>query len=633
MGILKKLLVLIGSTLLVAFVVVAAITIMGVKDNNNQMLQELSTELSAENSKSMELLDKNFAQIETELSQADVTARNIVTNLYDESFMAAVNSLGNQVLPSVEGFDYDTPAEIIRVLMESNKAITGVRFAVAENPSADEQFEFGSFVDSEDRKQYTREFNSDFAFVKIDMQIDLAGMKALDELKQSFVAINQANQDLAKGLKLQTEQALISAEAQAAKVSESGQQSLLWQILVAMVVVLVVVCVVLGFSINRSINQPLTMTVNMIRELEQGRLGSRLAMNRNDEIGEMATTMDTFADNLQNEVIAGMQQLARGDLTFRVVPKDEKDVVRGALKKVREDLHGLIGNIKVAIDQVASGSQAISGSSAEMSKGAATQAASAEEASSSIEQMNANIRQNAENALQTEKIAIQAANDAQEGGQAVNETVSAMKQIADRIMIVEEIARQTNLLALNAAIEAARAGEHGKGFAVVAAEVRKLAERSQNAAGEINELSTNSVDVAEKAGKLLEVIVPNIQKTAELVQEISAASKEQDAGAEQINRSIQQLDAVIQQNASASEEMASTAEELSSQSDQLADMIAFFVMEAGQHGGQRATLSAQSADVETLSQPKLAHVVDARENISSVESVRQDDLDDEFETY
>lgn len=190
--------------------------------------------------------------------------------------------------------------------------------------------------------------------------------------------------------------------------------------------------------------------------------------------------------------------------------------------------------------------------------------------------MTANIRQNADNAMQAEKISIPAANDAGEGGAAVNETVAAMKQIADKINIVEEIARQTNLLALNAAIEAARAGEHGKGFAVVAAEVRKLAERSQQAAAEINDLSTNSVDVADKAGKLLEVIVPNIQRTSELVQEISAASKEQDAGAEQINRSIQQLDGVIQQNASASEEMASTAEELSSQSELLAEMISFF---------------------------------------------------------
>ena len=190
--------------------------------------------------------------------------------------------------------------------------------------------------------------------------------------------------------------------------------------------------------------------------------------------------------------------------------------------------------------------------------------------------MTANIRQNADNATQTEKIAIQAADDARQGGAAVSETVAAMQQIAERIQIVEEIARQTNLLALNAAIEAARAGEHGKGFAVVAAEVRKLAERSQLAAGEINELSTSSVAVAERAGQLLTQILPNIEKTSELVQEISAASKEQDAGADQIARSIQQLDSVIQLNASSSEELAGTAEELASQAAQLAEMISFF---------------------------------------------------------
>ncbi len=192
--------------------------------------------------------------------------------------------------------------------------------------------------------------------------------------------------------------------------------------------------------------------------------------------------------------------------------------------------------------------------------------------------MAANIRQNADNAIETEKIAIQAAKDAQESGVAVDATVLAMREIAQKIVIIEEIARQTNLLALNAAIEAARAGEQGKGFAVVAAEVRKLAERSQIAAGEINELSSNSVAVAEKAGILLDTLVPNIQRTAELVQEISAASREQDSGAEQINKSIQQLDHVIQQNSSSSEEMASTAEQLLGQSAQLTSIISYFSM-------------------------------------------------------
>jgi len=193
-----------------------------------------------------------------------------------------------------------------------------------------------------------------------------------------------------------------------------------------------------------------------------------------------------------------------------------------------------------------------------------------------MEEMSSNIKQNADNALQTERIAVKSAEDAKAGGKAVEETVQAMKEIADKISIIEEIARQTNMLALNAAIEAARAGEHGKGFAVVASEVRKLAERSQNAAAEISDLSASSVQVAERAGELLSKMVPDIQRTAELVQEISAASKEQDTGAEQINKAIQQLDQVIQQNASVSEEMASTAEELASQAEQLQVDISYF---------------------------------------------------------
>jgi methyl-accepting chemotaxis protein len=271
-------------------------------------------------------------------------------------------------------------------------------------------------------------------------------------------------------------------------------------------------------------------------------------------------------------------RLARGDLTIEVEVKsaDETGKLLLAMKGMVEKLREVVGSVKFAADNVASGSQAMSAASEEMSQGATEQAASAEEASASIEQMTANIRQNADNALQTEKIAVKAAEDAREGGEAVAETMAAMKEIAARITIIEEIARQTNLLALNAAIEAARAGEHGRGFAVVAAEVRKLAERSQVAAGEINTLSVSSVDVAEKAGRVLGAMVPGIRRTAELVQEIAAASREQDAGAEQIGKAIQQLDLVIQQNASASEEMASTAEELSSQSEQLQEMIAFF---------------------------------------------------------
>jgi methyl-accepting chemotaxis protein len=280
------------------------------------------------------------------------------------------------------------------------------------------------------------------------------------------------------------------------------------------------------------------------------------------------------------------EKIAAGDLTVSVdaTTKDEIGLLLGSFKKMVHSLTEVVADVKGVADNVAAGSQQMSSSSEEMSQGATEQAAAAEEASSSMEEMTSNIRQNADNASQTEKIALKSAEDAQEGGRAVTETVKAMKEIAEKISIIEEIARQTDLLALNAAIEAARAGEHGKGFAVVASEVRKLAERSQTAAGEISKLSTSSVEVAEKAGGMLAKLVPDIQKTAELVQEIAAASNEQNSGAEQINKAIQQLDQVIQQNASSAEELSSTAEELSAQAEQLQSTIAFF--KVGGDGGR-----------------------------------------------
>jgi methyl-accepting chemotaxis protein len=218
----------------------------------------------------------------------------------------------------------------------------------------------------------------------------------------------------------------------------------------------------------------------------------------------------------------------------------------------------------------------MSAAAEQLSQGATEQASSTEEASSSMEEMAANIKQNAGNAGQTEQIARQSASDANASGEVVGKAVAAMQTIAEKIMIVQEIARQTDLLALNAAVEAARAGEHGRGFAVVASEVRKLAERSQSAAAEISTLSTDTVKAAEQAGEMLKKLVPDIQKTAGLVSEISAASNEQNAGAGQINVAIQQLDKVTQQNTSAAEQMSSTAEELASQAEQLQAAISYF---------------------------------------------------------
>jgi methyl-accepting chemotaxis protein len=285
------------------------------------------------------------------------------------------------------------------------------------------------------------------------------------------------------------------------------------------------------------------------------------------------------------ELVRITRLIADGKLGVRFDGGRDSGSVYGAMRSMVEKLVGVVTNVSEASSNVTSGAEELNATAEVVAHGANQQAAGVEEVSASVEQIVVSIRQNSENAAKTESISRQASGDAEEGGRAVGETLQAMRDIAEKISIIEEIARQTNLLALNAAIEAARAGEQGKGFAVVAAEVRKLAERSGQAAAEISELSTNSVAVAEKAGDMLAKMVPDIQRTSELVQEISASSSEQSEGAAQVNSGIQGLDQAIQQNASASEELASTAEELSALARQLHHTVGFFDLSGVDDGG------------------------------------------------
>jgi len=324
-----------------------------------------------------------------------------------------------------------------------------------------------------------------------------------------------------------------------------------------------------------SISRGLGKAVSLANAVAIGDLDQKIDVTTNDEVKDLVVAMTTMTTNL-NATAKVADAIANGDLTVQARRQSDKDTLGIALQNMLEKLTGIVSEAVAASENVSSGSQELAATSEQLAQGSAEQASSCEEASSSSEEMASNIKQNASNAGETERIARQSAKDAEASGAAVGRAVSAMQTIAEKITIVQEIARQTDLLALNAAVEAARAGEHGKGFAVVASEVRKLAERSQAAAAEIGTLSSDSVKVAQDAGGMLQKLVPDIKRTAELVEEISAACREQDVGSAQINQAIQQLDKVTQQNASAAEEMSATAEELANQADRLQETISFF---------------------------------------------------------
>jgi methyl-accepting chemotaxis protein len=332
-----------------------------------------------------------------------------------------------------------------------------------------------------------------------------------------------------------------------------------------------------------TIIQPFTIAVESLTRISVGDMPPVITEKFN---GDYATIIDSLNSLIlaMNEIIGKAKLVAEGDLTVDLKKRSENDELMQSLTNMVKSTASIISEFQTAANNISASSQQMSSTSQQMSQGASEQASSAEEVSSSMEQMAANIQQNTENAQQTEKIALNASDGITTVSESANLTLKYIIEIADKVSIIGEIARQTNILALNAAVEAARAGEHGKGFAVVAAEVRKLAERSQVAAVEIDALTKVSVRKTEEGGKLMSEILPDISKTAKLVQEIAAASIEQNSGADQVNNAIQQLNQVTQQNAAASEEMATSSEELASQAQQLLEMINFFKIESDNTG-------------------------------------------------
>jgi len=425
-----------------------------------------------------------------------------------------------------------------------------------------------------------------FAVAEQNVRADIAALDAAAEI--GFTSIRPVFNDLMKTLDQITtiymKRADDDSHAAEAIASKSKTTAAIAVVLGAMI------AVAFGVSLSRSISVPLAKGVAMLNELGCGHLSNRLRMNRKDEIGQMADALDSFADTLQNETVKALIQLADGDLTFIVNPKDARDEVGNTLKKAGDDLNVMVAEINNATEQIAAGSGQVSDASQALSQGATEAASAMEEITSSMTALASQTTTNAENANQANQLAKQARDDAEKGNRHMEELVSAMndinasgQNISKIIKTIDEIAFQTNLLALNAAVEAARAGRHGKGFAVVAEEVRNLAARSAKAARETAELIEGSVAkaqngsaIADRTAKALHEIVVGATKVTDLVGEIAAASNEQANGITQINQGLSQIDQVTQQNTASAEQGAAASEELSSQAVQLKAMLGRF---------------------------------------------------------
>jgi methyl-accepting chemotaxis protein len=461
-------------------------------------------------------------------------------------------------------------------------------------------------------------FDKSLAYVKDDIaDLDRAKEIGFGSGRIAFSAVDKSLDKLVQYVSKYSKQVTIKAETDAARSQTLS--------LVA-VVVGIIAALVIGFLMARSFATPMRQTVEMLKELELGHLSARLNLQRKDEIGEMATTLDEFADNLQRETVGILKGLASGDVSYTIVPRDAQDEIRNSLKTLGDDLNQVLGQIQTSGEQINSGASQVSDGAQSLSQGATESAASLEEITSSMGELSGRTKDNAENAQQANQLSIEARDAAQKGSGQMKQMVAAMddirasgQSISKIIKVIDEIAFQTNLLALNAAVEAARAGQHGKGFAVVAEEVRNLAARSAKAARETAELIEGSVQKTENGSQIarttadaLEEIVSSITKTADLVAEIAAASNEQALGIGQINQGLEQIDDVTQANTASAEESAAAAEELSGQAMELQRLLQQFTLRKdssarsyqASYAGSRPALTAKPPQRTPAASPK-----------------------------
>jgi len=411
------------------------------------------------------------------------------------------------------------------------------------------------------------------AFQKIAAQISSGEIKSASEANAAITPVKDQIRRVETSVETLDEKsaARVAEQKKMIEAVEKNAQS----VTVIIAALALAVVAILSVTVTRSITGPIVKVVAIAEKLAEGDSEQRVEVRGQDETAQLLAAMKKMIDS-NTAMVSAASNIANGDLSVTVTPRSDRDTLGQALSRMISRLVEIIGEVRSAAASLATAAGQVSSTAQTVSSGNSQQAAAVQETTASLEQMNASIAQNADNSRQTETMAAKGSRDAEESGKAVSETVDAMKLIAEKISFIEEIAYQTNLLALNAAIEAARAGDHGRGFAVVATEVRKLAERSQSSSREISSLATNSVRVADRSGTLLTELVPSIRRTAELVQDVAAASNEQASGVAQINQSLAQVDQVTQRNASAAEELAATAEEMAAQAEGLQNLVSFF---------------------------------------------------------